>query len=154
MDGQTYCLTHSNSLSNKMDNSLLAVRGINHKYIVVGKETIDLYNTSDTRGQSRSYGLNYQKTGKELMSRDELAVMDGNKCILQLRGVRPFLSDKFDITRHKRYKELSDYDKKNAFDVEAYMKHQLKIRMKEEFDLYEVDGNDTDGTEEKDSKEQ
>ena len=107
----------------------------------LGKETIDLYNTSDTRGQSRSYGLNYQKTGKELMSRDELAVMDGNKCILQLRGVRPFLSDKFDITRHKRYKQLSDYDKKNAFDVEAYMKHQLKIRMKEEFDLYEVDGN-------------
>ncbi len=113
----------------------------------LGKETIDLYNTSDTRGQSRSYGLNYQKTGKELMSRDELAVMDGNKCILQLRGVRPFLSDKFDITRHKRYRELSDYDKKNAFDVEAYMKHQLKIRMKEEFDLYEVDGNEADTNE-------
>jgi type IV secretion system protein VirD4 len=110
----------------------------------LGKETIDLYNTSDTRGQSRSYGLNYQKTGKELMSRDELAVMDGNKCILQLRGVRPFLSDKFDITRHKRYKELSDYDKKNAFDVEAYMKHQLQIRMKEEFDLYEVDGSEAE----------
>ena len=108
----------------------------------LGRETIDLYNTSDTRGQNRSYGLNYQKTGKELMSRDELAVMDGNKCILQLRGVRPFLSDKFDITRHKRYKELSDYDKKNAFDVEAYMKHQLKIRMKEEFDLYEMDGGE------------
>lgn len=107
----------------------------------LGKETIDLYNTSDTRGQSRSYGLNYQKTGKALMSQDELAVMDGNKCILQLRGVRPFLSDKFDITRHKRYKKLSDYDKKNAFDVEAYMKHPLKISMKEEFDLYEVDGN-------------
>ena len=80
----------------------------------LGKETIDLYNTSDTRGQSRSYGLNYQKTGKELMSRDELSVMDGNKCILQLRGVRPFLSDKFDITKHKRYRELSDYDEKNA----------------------------------------
>ncbi len=110
----------------------------------LGKETIDLYNTSDTRGQSRSYGLNYQKTGKELMSRDELAVMDGNKCILQLRGVRPFLSDKFDITRHKRYKELSDYDKKNAFDVEAYMKHQLKLRMKEEFDLYEMNGGEED----------
>lgn len=82
------------------------------------------------------------------MSRDELAVMDGNKCILQLRGVRPFLSDKFDITKHKRYRQLSDYDKKNAFDVEAYMKHQLRIRMKEEFDLYEVDGNEeiVDGT--------
>ena len=83
----------------------------------LGKETIDLYNTSDTRGQSRSYGLNYQKTGKELMSRDELAVMDGNKCILQLRGVRPFYSDKFDITKHKRYKQLSDYDKKNRISV-------------------------------------
>lgn len=108
----------------------------------LGKETIDLYNTSDTRGQSRSYGLNYQKTGKELMSRDELAVMDGNKCILQLRGVRPFFSDKFDITWHKRYPELSDYDKKNAFDVEAYMKRQLKLRAKEEFDLFEVDGEE------------
>lgn len=110
----------------------------------LGKETIDLYNESDTRGQSRSYGLNYQKTGKELMSRDELSVMDGNKCILQLRGVRPFFSDKFDITRHKRYKELSDYDKKNAFDVEAYMKHQLRLRVKEEFDLFEVDGNENE----------
>ena len=78
------------------------------------------------------------------MSRDELAVMDGNKCILQLRGVRPFLSDKFDITKHKRYRELSDYDEKNAFDVEAYMKHQLKIRRQEEFDLYEVDGNEAE----------
>lgn len=110
----------------------------------LGKETIDLYNTSDTRGQSRSYGLNYQKTGKELMSRDELAVMDGNKCILQLRGVRPFFSDKFDITRHKRYKELSDYDKKNSFDVEAYMKHSLKLRMKEKFDLFEVEGEENE----------
>lgn len=109
----------------------------------LGKETIDLYNTSDTRGQSRSYALNYQKTGKELMSRDELAVMDGNKCILQLRGVRPFYSDKFDITRHKRYKELSDYDKKNSFDVEVYMKHQLRLRMKEEFDLFEVEGKES-----------
>ena len=83
----------------------------------LGKETIDLYNTSDTRGQSPSFGTTYQKTGKELMSRDELSVMDGSKCILQLRGVRPFLSDKFDITKHKRYKELSDFDKKNAFDM-------------------------------------
>lgn len=104
----------------------------------LGKETIDLYNTSDTRGQSRSYGLNYQKTGKELMSRDELAVMDGNKCILQLRGVRPFFSDKFDITKHKRYKELSDYDKKNEFDVEAYMRHRMEVKLTrtQEFDLY------------------
>ena len=105
----------------------------------LGKETIDLYNTSDTRGNSPSFGTNYQKTGKELMSRDELAVMDGNKCILQLRGVRPFLSDKFDITKHKRYKELSDFDKKNEFDVERYLKHELRLLTTEEFDLYEVD---------------
>ena len=105
----------------------------------LGKETIDLYNTSDTRGNSPSFGTNYQKTGKELMSRDELAVMDGSKCILQLRGVRPFLSDKFDITKHKRYKELSDFDKKNEFDVERYLKHELRLLTAEEFDLYEVD---------------
>lgn len=110
----------------------------------LGKETIDLYNTSDTRGQSRSYGLNYQKTGKELMSRDELAVMDGDKCILQLRGVRPFYSNKFDITKHSRYRELSDYDKKNTFDVEAYLKHQFEIRKKEEFELFEVEGKQID----------
>ena len=108
----------------------------------LGKETIDLYNTSDTRGQSRSYGLNYQKTGKELMSRDELAVMPGDKCILQLRGVRPFYSDKFDITRHKRYRELSDYDKRNLFDVEGYLKRELKMGRKETFDLYETDGSE------------
>ena len=110
----------------------------------LGKETIDLYNTSDTRGQSRSYGLNYQKTGKELMSRDELAVMDGDKCILQLRGVRPFYSNKFDITKHSRYRELSDYDKKNTFDVEAYLKHQFEIRKKEEFELFKVEGKQVD----------
>lgn len=106
---------------------------------MLGKETIDLYNTSDTRGQSRSYGLNYQKTGKELMSRDELAVMDGSKCILQLRGVRPFFSDKFDITKHKRYKELADYNDKNAFDVEKYLKHELAMTVDDEFDYYEID---------------
>ena len=103
----------------------------------LGKETIDLYNTSDTRGSNRSYGLNYQKTGKELMSRDELAVMDGDKCILQLRGVRPFLSNKYDITKHKRYKELADYDKKNAFDVEKYLEHRLVLPKDAEFELYE-----------------
>ncbi len=103
----------------------------------LGKETIDLYNTSDTRGQSRSYGLNYQKTGKELMSRDELAVMDGNKCILQLRGVRPFLSDKYDITKHKRYRELSDFDNRNAFDVENYLGCHLKMKKTDQFDLYD-----------------
>ena len=114
---------------------------------ILGKETIDLYNTSDTRGQSRSYGLNYQKTGKHLMSQDELAVMDGNKCILQLRGVRPFLSDKFDITRHKRYRELSDYDKRNTFDVESFLKCELKMNRQEEFELYETDVESESGKE-------
>lgn len=110
----------------------------------LGKETIDLYNTSDTRGQSRSYGLNYQKTGKELMSRDELAVMDGNKCILQLRGVRPFYSDKVDIVKHKRYRELADYDKKNSFDVEKYMKHELVMTVEDEFEMYEINVGEDD----------
>ena len=95
---------------------------------ILGKETIDLYNTSDTRGTSQSYGLNYQKTGKELMSQDEIAVMDGSKCIMQLRGVRPFFSDKFDITKHKQYPLLSDYDKKNEFDIEKYVKNRNKLR--------------------------
>lgn len=113
----------------------------------LGKETIDLYNTSDTRGQSRSYGLNYQKTGKQLMSQDELAVMDGNKCILQLRGVRPFLSDKFDITRHKRYRQLSDYDERNTFDVESFLKCELKMNRRETFELYEMAGEAESGKE-------
>ena len=88
---------------------------------VLGKETIDTYNTSDTRGTSQSYGLNYQKLGRELMSQDRLALMDGGKCILQVRGVRPFFSDKIDITAHEMYKELSDFDKKNQFDIEKYV---------------------------------
>lgn len=112
----------------------------------LGKETIDLFNTSDTRGQSRSYGLNYQKTGKELMSKDELAVMDGGKCILQLRGVRPFLSRKFDITKHKRYKELSDYNKKNAFDVEGYMRCRLRMKADDEMEIYEYEVSESDAT--------
>ena len=110
----------------------------------LGKETIDLYNTSDTRGTSQSYGLNYQKTGKELMSRDELAVMDGNKCILQLRGVRPFFSNKYDITKHKRYKELSDANKRNAFDVEKYLEHKLVFSQDTEFEVYEVNVTEED----------
>ena len=110
----------------------------------LGKETIDLYNPSDTRGTSQSYGLNYQKTGKELMSRDELAVMDGNKCILQLRGVRPFFSNKYDITKHKRYKELADADKRNAFDVEKYLKHKLAFSQDTEFEVYEVNVTEED----------
>ena len=110
----------------------------------LGKETIDLFNTSDTRGQSRSYGLNYQKTGKELMTKDELAVMDGGKCILQLRGVRPFYSKKFDITAHKRYKELSDFNKKNAFDVEQYMRCKLRMRADDEVEVFEIEVTDND----------
>lgn len=105
---------------------------------ILGKETIDLYNTSDTRGQSPSYGLNYQKTGKELMSQDEIAVMDGGKCIMQLRGVRPFFSDKFDITRHKRYKELSDFDEANLFDVEAFLSTKLKMKKSQIVETYEM----------------
>ena len=92
----------------------------------LGKETIDLYNTSETRSNQKSFGLNYQKTGKELMSQDEITVMDGSKCIFQLRGVRPFLSDKYDITKHKNYRLLEDYDKKNLFDIESYMKRKGK----------------------------
>ena len=106
---------------------------------VLGKETIDLYNTSDTRGTSQSYGLNYQKIGKELMSQDEIAVMDGGKCIMQLRGVRPFFSNKFDITKHKQYHLLSDYDEKNAFDIEKYVKnlYHAKIRNNDTVDEVE-----------------
>lgn len=98
----------------------------------LGKETIDLYNTSETRSNANSYGLNYQKTGKELMSQDEITVMDGSKCIFQLRGVRPFLSDKFDITKHKNYKLLEDFNKKNAFDIEEYIKRKGKAKLNRE----------------------
>ena len=98
----------------------------------LGKETIDLYNTSETRSNQKSFGLNYQKTGKELMSQDEITVMDGGKCIFQLRGVRPFLSDKFDITKHKNYKLLEDYDKKNVFNIESYMKRKGKAKLNRE----------------------
>ena len=95
----------------------------------LGKETIDLYNTSETRSNQKSFGLNYQKTGKELMSQDEITVMDGGKCIYQLRGVRPFLYDKFDITKHKNYKLFEDYDKKNLFDIEKYLQRKGKVRL-------------------------
>lgn len=104
----------------------------------LGKETIDMFNTSDTRGSQRSYGLNYQKLGKELMSMDELAVMDGGKCILQLRGVRPFLSDKYDITKHPNYKYLSDFDKRNTFNIEKYLSTKLKVKSNEVYDVYEI----------------
>ena len=105
----------------------------------LGRETIDMFNTSDTRGAQRSYGLNYQKLGKELMSMDELAVMDGGKCILQLRGVRPFLSEKYDITKHPQYKYLSDFDKRNTFDIEKYLSTKLKPKPDEVYDVYEID---------------
>lgn len=101
----------------------------------LGKETIDSYNTSDTRGNSPSYGTNYQKLGKELLSRDELAVMNGSKCVLQLRGVRPFLSDKYDLTQHPNYKYTGDCDKKLMFDVEKYLDHSMKLKNS---DVYEV----------------
>lgn len=97
----------------------------------LGKETIDLYNTSETRSNQKSFGLNYQKVGKDLMSQDEITVMDGGKCIFQLRGVRPFLSDKFDITKHKNYKLLEDYDKRNIFDIEGYIKQRGKVELNE-----------------------
>ena len=105
---------------------------------ILGKETIDLYNTSDTRGSQRSYGMNYQKTGKELMSQDEIAVMDGGKCILQVRGVRPFFSNKYDICKHKNYKYLSDYDKKNTFDIEKYLNTNLILKPEDEVELYQM----------------
>ncbi len=104
-----------------------------------GYETIDLYNNSETRGRERSYGTNYQKVGKELMTMDELSVMDSDKCILQLRGVRPFLSNKFDITKHKNYPLLGDYDKKNNFDIEKEMKTNLRFRRNQMVDVTEID---------------
>ena len=105
----------------------------------LGKETIDMYNTGESRGQSQSYNLNYQKLGKDLMSIDELAVMDGSKCILQLRGVRPFLSDKYDLTQHPNYRLTSDYDKKNYFDVEKFLHHKLQLNKRDVYDVIEVD---------------
>ena len=104
----------------------------------LGKETIDTFNTSDTRGNSPSYGTNYQKLGKELMSRDELAVMNGSKCVLQLRGVRPFLSDKYDITQHPNYKYTSDYDKKYTFDIGKYLNRRMKLKADDEYDVIEA----------------
>lgn len=104
----------------------------------LGKETIDTYNTSDTRGSQRSYGQNYQKLGKELMSIDELAVMDGSKCVLQLRGVRPFLSDKYDITKHKNYQYLADYSKSNTFSIEKFLSTKLKTKPDDVFETYDM----------------
>ena len=106
---------------------------------MLGKETIDAFNTSDTRGNSPSYGTNYSKLGHELLSRDELAVMDGGKCILQLRGVRPFLSDKYDLTQHPNYKLTSDFDEKNRFDIEKYLNRKTEIHPGDEFIVVDAD---------------
>ena len=106
---------------------------------MLGKETIDAFNTSDTRGNSPSYGTNYSKLGHELLSRDELAVMDGGKCILQLRGVRPFLSDRYDLTQHPNYKLTSDFDEKNRFDIEKYLNRKAKIHPGDEFIVVDAD---------------
>ena len=139
-------------ISDNCDSVLfLSGCGKNAKEIsdALGKETIDSFNTSENRGSQTSHGLNYQKLGKELMSQDEIAVMDGGKCILQLRGVRPFLSEKFDITKHPRYKYLADADKKNTFDVDRFLtatrrKRQQVVTQDEIFDLYEIDLSDED----------
>ena len=104
----------------------------------LGKETIDTFNTSDTRGNSPSYGTNYQKLGKELMSRDELAVMNGSKCILQLRGVRPFLSDKYDLTQHPNFKYTADFDKKYTFDIEKYLNRRMRLKAEDEYEVISV----------------
>ena len=139
-------------ISDNCDCTLfLSGRGKNAKEIaeVLGKETIDSYNQSENRGAQTSHGLNYQKLGKELMSQDEIATMDGGKCILQVRGVRPFFSEKYDITRHPRYQYLSDADKKNTFDVDSYLsslrrKRRRVITEDEPFDLYDIELSEED----------
>ena len=110
----------------------------------LGKETIDTFNTGESRGREVSHSLNYQKLGKDLATVDELAVLDGSKCILQLRGVRPFLSNKFDITQHKNYKYLSDANPKNEFDIEKFLSHQLKPKQDEAYNVFEVDVSEAD----------
>jgi type IV secretion system protein VirD4 len=104
----------------------------------LGKETIDTFNTGENRGREQSHSLNYQKLGKDLMSVDELAVLDGSKCILQLRGVRPFLSDKYDLTKHPNYKYTADADDKNWFDIEKYLDRKMKLKASDEFEVIEV----------------
>lgn len=129
-------------ISDNCDSTVfLSGRGKNAKEIAeaLGKETIDTYNTGENRGREKSYSLNYQKLGKELMGQDEIAVMDGGKCILQLRGVRPFFSDKYDITKHPFYKYLSDYHPKNAFDIERFLSTKLKLRPEDVYEIYEFD---------------
>ena len=142
-------------ISDNCDSVLfLSGRGKNAKEIsdALGKETIDSFNTSENRGSQTSHGLNYQKLGKALMSEDEIAIMDGGRCILQLRGVRPFFSEKFDITKHPHYKYLADADKKNTFDVDRFLstlrrKRQQVVAQDEGFDLYEIDLSDENAAE-------
>ena len=110
----------------------------------LGRETIDTFNTGESRGREVSHSLNYQKLGKDLATVDELAVLDGDKCILQLRGVRPFLSDKYDITKHPNYKYLSDADKRNEFDIERFLSRRLKPKPDEVYDTYEIDASAMD----------
>lgn len=110
---------------------------------ILGKETIDLYNTGETRGKEESHSLNYQKTGKELMSMDEISVMDGSKCILQLRGVRPFLSNKYDLTKHPNYPLTADADEKKLFDVESFLNHRLKLKKTEMVEVYDCSEDET-----------
>ena len=142
-------------ISDNCDSVLfLSGRGKNAREIsdALGKETIDSFNTSENRGSQTSHGLNYQKLGKALMSEDEIAIMDGGRCILQLRGVRPFFSEKFDITKHPHYKYLADADKKNTFDVDRFLstlrrKRQQVVAQDESFDLYEIDLSDENAAE-------
>lgn len=108
---------------------------------VLGKETIDTYNTGENRGRDQSHSLNYSKLGKDLKSIDELAVLDGNKCILQLRGVRPFLSDKYDLTKHPNFRYTSDYDERNRLDIEKFLHRKLKLHKDDVYDVIKVDGN-------------
>ena len=105
----------------------------------LGKETIDMFNSGQSRGREVSHSLNYQKLGKDLMSQDELAVMDGRKCILQLRGVRPFLSDKYDLTKHPNYKLTSDYDRRNEFNIEEFLSTKLELKGEDEYEVIETD---------------
>ena len=112
--------------------------GLKELVDTLGKETIDTMTTSDTRGNNPSYGVNYQKLGKELMTHDELAVMDRGKCILRLDGVRPFFSNKYDITKHKRYVQLADYDQKNWFDIQEYLEHRLVLKKNQEIEIHDL----------------
>ena len=105
---------------------------------ILGKETIDMYNTGQSKGSQESYNMNYQKLGKDLMTMDELAVMDGSKCIVQVRGVRPFLSDKYDLTQHPNYKLTADYDKRNYFDVVKFLNHNLILKADDEYQVIDV----------------